>query len=34
MIFRLAAHDQGGLTSKDGELARRISAIVSAQPLA
>jgi 4a-hydroxytetrahydrobiopterin dehydratase len=34
LTFRLTSHDQGGLTSKDVELAGRIDAIVSAQPRA
>ncbi|HJP74201.1 MAG TPA: 4a-hydroxytetrahydrobiopterin dehydratase [Pseudonocardiaceae bacterium] len=34
VTFRLTTHDQGGLTSKDVQMAERINAIVSAQPLA
>ncbi|HEY4457697.1 MAG TPA: 4a-hydroxytetrahydrobiopterin dehydratase [Pseudonocardiaceae bacterium] len=34
LTFRLTSHDQGGLTDKDVEMAGRIDAIVSAQPLA
>jgi 4a-hydroxytetrahydrobiopterin dehydratase len=34
LTFRLSTHSEGGLTAKDVELAGRIDAIVSAQPLA
>ena len=34
VTFRLTTHDQGGRTSKDGQVAERINAIVSAAPLA
>lgn len=34
VTFRLTTHDQGGLTSKDVQMAERINAIVSAAPLA
>jgi 4a-hydroxytetrahydrobiopterin dehydratase len=34
LTFRLTTHDKGGLTDKDMDLAGRINAILSAQPLA
>ena len=34
LTFRLTTHSKGGLTDKDVDLAGRINAIVSAQPLA
>jgi 4a-hydroxytetrahydrobiopterin dehydratase len=34
LTFRLSTHSKGGLTDKDVDLAGRINAIVSAQPLA
>ena len=34
LTFRLSTHSEGGLTAKDVEMAGRINAIVSAQPLA
>jgi 4a-hydroxytetrahydrobiopterin dehydratase len=34
LTLRLTTHDKGGLTDKDVDMAGRINAIVSAQPLA